>query len=375
MNGCWNSCCEARGPYTEGAPTINDKAQGGLPLCCMGLGIISNVGSSPCATPRGVYLQVGPSCSTHDVSSDTKVLIFNWQYNAPNRIQVNTAANCGLTVRIGSGNGDMCNCCRPTDYKHFQIGGNDTVGGQARENPKMIVIDLNATSQEACVGCFDNTDVQTFGFGFSRFDLSGASTVYTFYQRAFLMETTKNACCIPRFTGACSVWCDIITAMGTVYNTKITDEWLKREGNVFSLATPIEFGCGCCAFCFCDMGATVIWANDDNPADPRVRLTNQAFRVYANLRCMCDSLTLSGLYDAGDSRPAWCFDLDFGTSSPITVTGATFKRTGGFTVGSSIIGAATFDCNDIVTINHICANLDGSTFKNPNGCHLLRILT
>ena len=199
-------------------------------------------------------------------------------------------------------------------------------------------------------------------FGTVRFNISGTSTVQYFHPRIFVFDTTKNASNIPRFVGAGSSWGDVITAMGTTYTTKITDEWLKQEGNVFSIAAPIEFGDNTTLTSFDDNGVFVFWPDSNTATDPRIHVTDQAFRVYANLRSnVSDTINLSGSYNCGDSYPPWDFNLS--NLSVITLSGVNFTRIGRFDLGSSVIGNGNFDDCKIVYINNSSTNINGSSFK------------
>jgi len=73
-----------------------------------------------------------------------------------------------------------------------------------------------------------------------------------------------------------------------------------------------------------------------------------------------------------DSTPKWDFNLS--TACVITLDGFQLTNAGSFDVGSSVTGAATFDNNGIVNMMNASANLDGSTFKNPAGAHLLSLV-
>jgi len=371
MQADWDVDARARGAFagtSEAQPaTRNTKVNGSLPLTgSNATGFVNTQGSSSTGPLRGVYWEFLAS-GGYDTSTDTRVVIGTWQFNAPNRIQITTKANDGMVFRLGTGTGSP-----PTNYRTWQIAGNDTVGGQARENPKMFVIDMEDTTNDATIGTFDNTDIECWGIGTVRFNISGTSTMQNFFQRLFVFETTKNATNIPRFTGSGATWDDVITAVGTVYNTKITDEWLKREGTVFSIATPLEFGNNSTVTTFNDNGVFVFWPNTNDAADPRVRVTENAFRVYSNLRNnAADTLTLSGFYNCGDSYPLW--DFNQADSAVVTLTGATFNRTGQFDMGSSVTGAATFNDCGVVWYNDNGVDLDGSTFKSPHGNHLVRL--
>lgn len=363
----WDVDGRRRGPFDgtgEGQwNTRNTKAQGSLPLT--GSNATGFVNTSTTSF-QGCWWTFNTS---YDVSTDTKVCIFLYQHNAPNRLEIDTNANEGIVFRLGTGSATTT--VGPSNYRTWNTGGQDTATGQGREFPVHIVVDLNDTSQDATVGTYDNTDVEFIGFG-SRTANMGGTTTQVFLQRMFVLDTTKNATNIPRFTGTGSDWDDIITAMGTVYNTKITHGWLAREGTVFAVACPIEFGDNSTATTFNDNGASVFWPDSDETGNPRVRVTDQAFRVYMNLRNNAsDTATFSGSYDCGNSYPDWDFDQD--DNAVVTFSGVNFKRTGQFDVGSSVTGIANWDDCGIVWINDNTVDLDGSTFKNPNGNHLLRL--
>ena len=357
---------DARARGVNGSPAMGVKGGGNLPFTTDAPDMVNATASSQTGAVDFAHWEFAVSPS-RDVSTDTLLLVWTWQFNAPNRLQVSDLVNDGICFRIGSGTGSP-----PTNYKHYQIGGRDTEAGKSRERPLSIVIDLNDTSNESTGGTFDNTDVQTYGYGTVRWDMVGTNNNRQYFQRAFLFTTTKNSSDIPRFTAA-SDWDDLIGAVdGTSWLNKISSDWAVREGNVYTIKCPIEFGNNSTVTTFNDNGAIVFWPDRDVASDPRVRATSQAFRVYANLRDNSgDSIVLTGAYDCGDSSPDWDFDLDF--ASTITITGATFKNVGVFTIGSSVTGVATFENCGVVTVNNNGANLNGSTFKAAAGAHLLRI--
>lgn len=371
MQTDWDVDARARGAFSgsgEAQPSSRQlKVNGSLPITgADATSFVNNQSSSSTGPLRGVYWEF-LSSGGYNVSTDTKLMIVCVQFNAPNRIQMTTKANDGFVWRFGTGSGSP-----PSNYRTWQIGGNDTVLGQARENPRMIVMDLNVGGQDATVGTYDNTNVQCFGAGTVRFNISGTANQLYYFSRLFVFDTTKNASNIPRFTGTGSSWDDIITARGTAYNTKITDEWIAREGTVFSYAAPFEIGNNSTATTFNDNGVSVFWPDSAVSTDPRVHVTEQAFRGYLNLRNnAADTATFSGLYDCGNSYPPWNFDQD--DAAVVTFSSPTFKRTGQFDVGSSITGPATWDDCGVVYYQDNGVDLDGSTFKNPHGDHLVRL--
>ena len=352
---------------TEGTGSLGTKTQGNLPLTSNAMQRTNTTTSSATGVLSALHKNFQTGGTAHNVATDTRVLIFTFQFNAPNRIQVSDVANKGITLTLGSGAASP-----PTQRKDFYVGGNDTLLGKSREQPRMIVIDLNDTSHDAGTG-FVNTDVQTYGFGTVRFDIVGTSTCLTFYSRCWCLSTTKTSSDIPYFTGT-SDWSqmpDLIN--GTDHTDIIGNEWLANEGgNVFTLAAPMRFGNNSTLTNFNDAGASVFWPDTNVASDPRVRVTEQAFRVYSYLTAS-DSLTLSGLYDCGNSFPPWDFENAGVSGASITLNGATFKRTGIFKMGAPVTGAATFDNCKLIDIVDNVADLDGSTFSNPNGTHLLSL--
>jgi len=347
-----------------GTPGVGTKTNGNFPLTTNAAQSVNNTASSQTGAIDINHWEL--HATGRDVSTNTQVLVGTWQYNAPNRIQMSDNANDGWVIQIGSGAASP-----PTDYKRFRIGGRDKTSGSARE-VRHCVIDLNDTSNEASGGTFSNTDVETYGFGSVRQDMVGGSTHLAFLQRTWVFETTRGATNMPNFTGT-SNWDDLVDLVnGSSYTTKISHGWAKREGNIYAVAAPMQFGDATVLTNFNDAGAVVFFPNTNTAADPVVRVTSQAFRVYSNLRNnAADTIILTGAYDVGDSTPDW--DFNQSNSATITITNASFKNIGTFLIGSSVTGAATFDSCGLVDITNNGADLDGSIFKNGSGAHMLSL--
>ena len=132
MQTDWDVDARARGAFagaSEAQPgTRNTKTRGSLPLSGLAAtGFVNTQASSSTGPLRGVYWEFLVS-GGYDVSVNTKLVVWNWQFNVPNRIQTPVKNNDGVVFRLGSGSASP-----PTNYKTWQIAGNDTVGGQARE--------------------------------------------------------------------------------------------------------------------------------------------------------------------------------------------------------------------------------------------------
>ncbi len=355
----------ARGVMTTAPGTINTKSNGGLPLT--GPAATSYTHKSD-GNERGLWWEF-LATGGYNVSSagNNLVLVWSYQYNAPNRVECDTVANAGITLALGTGTSSP-----PAVWRKWSIGGNDASAGKERAFPIHMVLDLEDTSYDSSTGTWDNTDIECFGFGSVQAHLNGTTNM-VFFQRLFVFETTKGATNIPRFEDAGSDWDDIMDAMGMTTAAKITHGWLAREGTVFALACPVEFGDGSTTTNFDDNGVSVFWANNNDSANPVIRITENSFRVYMNLPSHATNGTadFSGYYDAGDSYPPWDFDQD--DLAVVTFDGVTFNRTGTFKVGSSITGNATFNDCGVVEYQDDAVDLDGSTFKNPHAAYLVEL--
>lgn len=335
-----------------GGAGLSLKTAGNLPITTKGTQFTNTSGF------RGVFfgLTSQSSSSSFDVSLQTKVLVTSFQFNAPNRIQISTKADNGMVCRIGSGDS-----IPPSNYKQFQIGGSDTPLASSQVGPVTTCIDLNALGNEGFGGTFNNTNVQAFGLVATKANIAGTSSMQLFMQRVFLFDTTKNASNIPRFVGSNSNWGDAFFALnGSDYTTKI-GAWITKVGSAYFVPCPFEFGDGVNLTVFDDEGATIISPADNADGAENYRLTDQAMRVYLNLRDnSSDTVTLSGAYNWGTAA---YWDFNQSDAASVVLQGAIFNGMGQFTLGSSVVGNATFNLSagsDVVVIG---ANIDGSTIN------------
>jgi len=342
--------------------TVTNKAQGNLP-------ITQNAGqwnNDTNGATKGIGYEFQASQAGYDVSSDTKVMLWHNQHNAPNRIQVDTAANAGVELRIYSGTGSM-----PTNYRAFYVGGNNTPNSECIKGQYPYIIDLNDTSNDASNGTFDNTDVTSYAILTTRLNLAGTSTNWNYMGKLYILDTTKSSSNTPTFSGSGATALDAVTLIqGTDYTDKLGN-WVRKIGDVMFIDMGFRIGNNSSITTFDDEGITVISpvANDSN--DPRVRVTTQAFRTYLNLRNnAADTATFSGTWIWQVRSP---FDWDQDDGAVVTFNSPTFKGMGAFTVGSSISGDATFDDVDTVIMADTGVDLDGSTFKNQNSTHALQL--
>jgi hypothetical protein len=346
MTQDWDTSTYKNLAFSEGQPaTRNTKAAGGLPISGpTATAFVNTTSSSPTGAIKGTYWDFEATQAGHNVSVNTQIAAFCFQFNAPNRIQCATKVNNGIVFRAFSG-------ASPTNYKTWQIGGNNSVLGQAQGGNAYVIIDLNDLGNDAEVGTYNNTDVRGWGFGTVRFNLAATSSTQYFFSRFFIFDTVKNGAKIPRFTGA-SDWDDVIFAQdGTDFSTKITNLY-QQLGRTFSITTPFEFGDGSDTGTFSDGGDTVVSPGNNIAGDHRTRLTNQAMRVYNRTNF---TTILSGAYFWGTAAD---WDFEDGTS---TLSGV-FSGMGDFILGAltTATGVFTLASGKKVIVNST-ADIDGIT--------------
>jgi len=296
----------------------------------------------------------GAGTSTYDVSSETKLMVSSNQFNAPNRMEINTQANGGVSFYLFSGSDN-------SNYRSYYIYGNDTPAGSSMTGPVPFVIDMNATADHANdpadTGTFDNTDITAYSLVIDTLN-QGGTTSLMFWQRIHVFDTVKNGTNIVKFTGT-SDYDDIILAvLGTDYTDKI-GTWVQQVSNLYIIPVAFQIGDTSTTTNFDDGGATVIMPGNADANDPRYRYTTQGARVYVVLPNSATTGTcdLSGTYIWGVASP---WDLDQNDAAVITIDGASFSGMGDFTVGSSVTGAANFALASGSNVIISGGDLDGS---------------
>ncbi len=339
------------------------KANGSLPLADVATEFDGNTAGQVKGYAKEFENGQSPA---YDVSSNTKVMLWHSQCNAPNRIQVNNVANGGLRIRIYSGTGSP-----PSTYKEYYVGGNDTPFAASISGQYPLVIDLNDTSHDASSGTFSNTSVTSFAVLTNRTNMAGSNTNWNYQGKMYLLDTTKTSSSTPTFSGSGASIVDAVTQIqGSNYTNKF-GSWVRQIGDVVFLDIPFRIGNNSSITTFTDDGKTIISPKANDPADPRVRVTTQALRTYLNLRNnAADTATFSGTWIWNVRSP---FDWDQDDSAVVTFNSPTFRGMGEITLGSSITGDATFDDVDAVILADTGVDLDGSTFRNQNGNHALEM--
>ena len=153
----------------------------------------------------------------YDLSSDTKLLLWQNQSNAPNRIQKDSVENDGNVIRIYSGGDGSLS----TDYRHFRAGGNNTPMSSNISGQYPVVIDLKSTSHDVENGTFDETDVQQFAWLCEPATMAGGATMWNYPGQCYVLDTTKSSSSTPTFTGTSNPIDAVDQIQGTDYTDKI----------------------------------------------------------------------------------------------------------------------------------------------------------
>lgn len=331
-----------RGEYSD----INKKTGGNLPLTSDSAEVGGGNGE------KGIYWGMTSQGSTTsiDASNGTKVILTSLQFNAPNRIQIDTIGNRGAVARLTSGSG-------ATDFLEYSIGGNDTPFASSQAGSVTICIDLNSLSNDFSGGTFDPSDVTGWGYGSHYQSMSGNASNLQFFTRLFLFDTVKGATNLPTFTGNSSFDDAFNAVNGNDYTDKI-GTWVQKLANAVFIPCPFSIGDGFNATSFNDNGAAVISPANNATNQENFRLTDDAMRVYLDTSDnSADSVILSGAYSWGTAA-----DWDFNISNASTcLLSGSFTGMGNFKLGSSVTASGTFNLATGSTVECIGANIDGIT--------------
>jgi len=342
---------------------VQVKANGNLPLADDAGQFRNNQAAGGVG---GIGYEFQASQSAYDVSTDTKLMLWHNQCNAPNRIQVGSISQGGYRIRVYSGTGSM-----PTNYKEYHVGGNDSPAAASISGQYPFTIDLNDTTQDTTNGTFDNTDVTSYAFVTETQDMAGTNDNWNYMGALYVVDTTKSSSNTPTFSGSGAEPEDAVSLIqGADYTDKLGN-WVRQSGSVVFIDMPFRIGNNSSITTFNDNGLTIVSPVANDSSDPRVRATTQAFRTYLNLRNnVADTATFSGTWIWQTRAP---FDWDQDDSAVVTFSSPTFRGMGEFTLGSSITGPATWDDSDPVVLADTGVDVDGSTFRNQNGSHALEM--
>lgn len=310
---------------TIGSPAgVANKVYGGVP-------ITQNASQWYGASiPGGAGLYWNFS-SVQDFVANEKIYIASHQFNAPNRIQMDTKANQGINVRMYT---NMSN------YRLWTIGGNDTAFGVFRRAPTPFIIDPQAPGT-VDTGTYNPASVASYGIAVRKFNLTGTLSNWNYIQNSVLMDTTKTGTDIPRLYGNVKMRDLHTEVFGDLY-TNIQHVYTEAIGNTYYYMCPLVIGGasqGLGATSFDDEGVTVVSPDSNNPADPRFQLTNKSMRTYLDLQAG-DTAVFSGTYLWGTEAP---FDHDSNVGATVTYNNASFNNMGTFTIGSDVSGKAAFN--------------------------------
>ena len=336
-----------------GSLNAGTKGGGNLPVTTNASEVVNNTSSSVTGNPSGVFFGMDGSTSTssYDATQEARVLLWSLQYNAPNRIQSSDLANGGSRFWLGSGSSPN------QKYKEFFIGGNDTPFCASQAGAVTMCIDISDTSHDNTIGAFDPTDITAYAHGSVRTNIVGPQTLQSFFQRSFLFTTTKGSANLPTFTGVSDFDNAVLAVQGTNYTDKI-GAWLTKSGSSFFVPCPFSFGDGSTAINFNDNGVSVVSPASNSPNQENFRLTNDAMRIYLNMRNnVADSVILSGSYAWGTAA-----DWDFNQSRSSTcLLSGNFTGMGDFKIGSSVTASGSFNLSTGKKVKCNGANINSIT--------------
>jgi len=332
----------------------NIKTAGGLNLSDSGVAFQSDLG-----VEGGAIMNLNAGATSVDWTD--KLFLISHTFNAPNRLQFDTAANNGWTLWVFS--------TVQSDFKEWIIGGNDTFKGKNWNGHTVVVIDP-ARDAHISGGTYVQNSTIAWGMATTPKDISeSAGTSWGYFSRALLMGHTKSDSATPRIYGNPCTMKELHEDLETVLYSTVEYNYTTQLGSTYIYNCPFIIGnSGVTATAFDDEGVTIVSPLDDDPADPRFQLTLESMRFYLDLQSG-DTATFSGAYEWG-TRAVW--DMNAPSTTTVTFNNPKFKGMGKITIGDGVSGSATFDDVDTI-IMATSSNLDASTFTNTFGTHALEI--
>ena len=282
------------------------------------------------------------------------------QFEAPERINIDTLANRGCEFRLYTDN---------SNFKRWSVGGQDTAMAKFRQAPLTICVDPTSTETAETGSTYDVSTLSDLGIAttFDNIPSGNTANQWVYYcnltRMATIKDHTSSSFVIPRLYGTSVKLKDLFTEVFGTDFTDIKDVYVQKLGDTYFYGCPFAVGTAnhptlTTATSFDDEGITVLSPSHNDSSDPRYQLSTNAMRVYFDLRSG-DTATLSGTYIWGTAAP-WDLNATVGT---ITLNSPTFKDMGDITCNSAVTGDATFDNAGDVIMNGT-ADLDGSTITN-----------
>jgi len=322
----------------NGGVSINDDAQGWQ------TNVVGNYG--------GFLYRFEASNAAQDFTANEELFVIAAQSNAPNRIQIDTVANDGLSLRMYTGN--------TGNYRVFTVGGNDSAFGKFRSSPTAFLVDPQAAGSFDS-GTYNDASVIRYSFQGKKFNQAGSSTGWYYVSESTRIGTKKDATNIPRLYGTGVKLGDLPLAVhGTTQHNIVHVYCTTLSDGIYFLGCPFVIGnlsTGNSVTTFDDEGGTFISPSDKATGDPRYHLTNTSMRVYCDLRDNAsDTATFSGNYSWGTEAP---WDFSQSDAATITLNSASFNGMGDFTVGTSVSGSATWSLGGTSKVINAGADISG----------------
>jgi len=323
----------------NGGISINNDAQGWQ------TNIVGNYG--------GFKYKFVSSNAGQDFTSSEELFVIAAQTNAPNRIQIDTVANDGLSVRMYTNDS--------TDYRVFTVGGKDSAFGKFRAAPTAFLVDPQAAGSFDS-GTYDDTSVKRYSFQGKRFNQAGSNTGWFYVSESTMIGTKKSATNTPRLHGTGVKLGDLPLAVhGTDQDDIVHVYCATLSDGIYFVGCPFVIGnlsTGNSVTTFDDEGGSFISPGDATAGDPRYHLTNTSMRVYLDLRDnAADTATFSGTYTWGTEAP---WDFSQSDAATVTLDSASFNGMGNFTLGTSVSGSATWSLGGTSKVINAGADISGT---------------
>ena len=272
------------------------------------------------------------------------VVFVHFSGNAWNRIDINTRDNDGWVFHLVSDSAFA-------DVRHYRVGGNDTIVGQAVGRH---ILSIDATyAGHSDSGNFDAATVNQIAM--TNDTQGGYSSNYCWFYPSHFCRVFKSKAGAIGIYGASPSFKDYS-------GSALTLAWGLREiaPKTYRVIAPFKVGNGTDTTTFTDDGSTLLVpVSDKDGGDYRFQWNDDSVPFYLDLT-VNDSIVLNSTkFDWGVASD---FDFDSSVGATVTLNNAIFKGIGNIVFGADVTGVAdvTMATGKNATING--AAMDGSSF-------------
>ena len=346
------------------SPTnLTNKAAGNLPIT-QSAGSFQNNNNG---ISKGIGYDFLASSADIDTVGTERIVLWHSQFNAPNRINVDTLANAGVVFKLY--NGASVAGVLSTSYKAFYLGGQDTPYAECIKGQVNFVVDLKADNYDAEFPLLSGVSQNTHAYSieYKKANMSSTVSHWNFNAKLYVISS-KNNSESPRFSGSSTFTQAVEYIQGNDYTSKLGN-WIRSIGDVIFIDMPFIIGSlSSGSTRFDDEGKTIVSPFNNQSNDPRIRAReNNTFNWQINLTSSIDTADISGTY-IWQTQSFAIFDAVPGA----TITHANSKFSGlNLDIRDGNTGYIFCDKCYSVTGNDLSfVNLNG-TFSNPLGLELL----